>query len=154
MAKTKASDIVISAHDANVLGLMLGDWTRRHHLDEAAADALADTLSAARVVPTDRLPDGVVAMHAKVTYVHHPDGESHTVTLVYPEQANLAPGWVSVLSPIGRALLGRSVGSKTTVVLPSGRAVVMRIVGVERNDATDAASTNSAATNLAAPIVA
>ncbi len=131
-------EILISARDAEALGLMLGDWPRRHRLEEEAADALADTLASARVIASDHLPDGVVTMDSTVTYIESPEGRRNTVTIVYPAQADAGVGRVSVLSPIGRALLGRPVRSVTDVVLPTGRRLALRIVDVLRRSVKDA----------------
>jgi regulator of nucleoside diphosphate kinase len=130
-------ETVISAHDAEALGLMLGDWPRRHGKEEEAADALADKLAGARVVASDQVPEGVVTMNSTVTYIEGPEGRHQTVTIVYPAQADAGAGRVSVLSPIGRALLGRSVRSLTDVVLPTGRPLAVWIVDVLRRSIKD-----------------
>jgi regulator of nucleoside diphosphate kinase len=66
-----------------------------------------------------------------------PDGVAETVTIVYPAQADARAGRVSVLSPIGRALLGRLVGSVVDVLLPTGRHFAVRIVEVSRRSVKD-----------------
>jgi regulator of nucleoside diphosphate kinase len=134
---TNRHDILISACDAQALALMLGDWPRRHRLEQEAAEALATTLAGARVVAPARLPADVVAMHSTVNYIGIPDGESETVTIVYPAQADARAGRVSVLSPIGHALVGRLVGSVADVVLPTGRHFAVRIVDVSRRSVKD-----------------
>jgi regulator of nucleoside diphosphate kinase len=130
-------EILISARDAEALSLMLGDWPRRHRLEEEAAEALADRLVGARVVAPDQLPDGVVTMDSTVTYIEMPDNRRSTVRIVYPAQADAGAGRVSVLSPIGRALLGRPVRSVTDIVLPTGRHLALRIVDVLRRSVKD-----------------
>lgn len=103
---TSRNDILISACDAQAIGLMLGDWPRRHRLEQETAAELATTIASARIVASDELAHDVVAMDSTVTYVEIPDGGAETVRIVYPVQANAGAGRVSVLSPIGRALLG------------------------------------------------
>ena len=127
---TSPHDILISARDAKALGSMLSDWPRRHRLEEQAANTLADMLAGAHVVAPDRLPDGVVTMDSTVTYVETPGGPCRAVTIVHPAQADAGAGRVSVLSPIGRALLGRPTGSVTEVMLPTGRRLALQIVDV------------------------
>jgi regulator of nucleoside diphosphate kinase len=63
-----------------------------------------------------------------VTYVEQPSGVSRTLTLAYPADADLASRKLSVLSPIGRALIGRKRGDSLDVALPEGRSLVIRIV--------------------------
>ena len=133
----KLDEILISARDAEALSLMLGDWPRRHRLEEEAADALVDTLVGARVVATNQLPVDVVTMGSTVTYVDIPDGTRQTVTVVFPAQADAGAGRVSVLSPIGRALLGRPLGSVIDIVLPTGRHLAVRIVDLMRGSVKD-----------------
>ena len=136
----KSHEILISARDAEALSLMLGDWPRRHRLEEEAADALVDTLVGARVVATRELPADVVTMGSTVTYIDVPDGARQTVTVVFPAHADAGAGRVSVLSPIGRALLGRPVGSVADIMLPTGRHLAVRIVEVIRGSVKDEAA--------------
>lgn len=133
----KLHEVLITARDAEALSLMLGDWPRRHRLEEEAADALVDTLVSARVVATNQLPADVVTMGSTVTYVDIPDGARQTVRVVFPAQADAGAGRVSVLSPIGRALLGRSLGSVIDIMLPTGRHLAVRIVDLLRGDVKD-----------------
>lgn len=125
-------DILISACDAQAIGLMLGEWPRRHRLEQETAEDLATTLGGARIVASGALPDGVVAMDSTVRYVGVPDGAPGSVTIVYPAQADAGAGRVSVLSPIGRALLGRRTGSVVEVALPTGRQFAVRIAEVSQ----------------------
>ena len=96
-------ELVVSARDAEVLALMLGE---RRRLPVEAANALADVLLEARLVPHEELPAGWIAMNSKVTYCTEPHGERRSVILVHPVEADASMGRISVLSPVGRALLG------------------------------------------------
>lgn len=124
---TNLRTVVISARDANALSLMLGDWPWRHPVEREPALALAATLGDARIVEPDRLPAGVVHMESTVTYVDCSNDKRQTVTVVYPAQADAGAGRISVLSPIGCALIGRREGSDTEVLLPTGRRFSVRI---------------------------
>jgi len=90
------------------------DYPRLMRLAEAIADqspALADELleelERARVVKAARLPDTVVRMGSTVTYSSD-DGQHKTVTLVFPVEADINSGRISILTPVGTALLGLS----------------------------------------------
>src|SRR5690348_1022733 len=100
-------ELVLSAADAEVLALMLGERRRAHAVEAAAADALADLLVEARKVPHHELPEDRVAMNSVITYREEPDGALRTVALVHPIESDPSRGRISVLSPIGLALLGR-----------------------------------------------
>src|SRR5687767_10444225 len=96
-------ELIVSARDAEVLALMLGE---RRRAPAEAADALADLLLEARLVAHEELPADRIAMNSKVTYRTEPEGERRTVILVHPIESDPAEGRISVLSPVGRALLG------------------------------------------------
>lgn len=130
---TKYHELILSARDAEVLALMLGERRRQHALEAAAADALADLLVEARLVPHERLPADRIAMDSKVEYYEEPDGERRSVILVHPIEADAAVGRISVLSPVGLALLGRTPGSLVDVALPGGRVLTIRILETVRN---------------------
>jgi len=132
-------ELLISAPDATALGLMLGERRRSHALEAAAAKALADLLSAAHVVPDGAFPRDRVAMGSQVTYEQQPDGARRTVTLVFPVDADAGNGRVSVLSPIGLALLGRAKGAAVEPALPDGRRLGIRILALEREPLKEAA---------------
>lgn len=132
-------ELFVSAADAAALGLMLGERRRSHALEAAAAEALADLLSAAHVVDDDALPRDRVAMGSRVTYAQLTDGAQRTVTIVFPVDADAGNGRVSVLSPIGLALLGRARGTSVEPALPDGRRLRIRILSLERVPLKEAA---------------
>ncbi|HZM33283.1 MAG TPA: GreA/GreB family elongation factor [Burkholderiales bacterium] len=126
-------ELILSASDAEVLALMLGERRRQHALEAAAAGALADLLVEARLVPHEELPADRVAMNSKVTYREEPGRTRRSVVLVHPIEADVARGRISVLSPIGLALLGRMVGSVVTVDVPGAKVLTVRILDATRN---------------------
>lgn len=132
-------DLLVSTADAVALGLMLGERRRSHALEAAAAEALADLLSAAHVVPDEALPRDRAAMGSQVTYEQLPEGARRTVTLVFPVDADAGNGRVSVLSPIGLALLGRARGAVVEPQLPDGRQLRIRVLALEREPLKEAA---------------
>ena len=62
-----------------------------------------------------------------------------TVTLVHPAEADPSAGSISVLSPVGRALLGLKRGSAASIGLPGGRTLTLRVLEVERPALEEAA---------------
>ncbi len=77
--------------------------------DVSTADQLAAELERARIVADDRLAPGTVRMGAVVRFSLD-DAEPRTVRLVYPGEADIEKGWISVLTPVGTALIGLSAG--------------------------------------------
>jgi transcription elongation factor GreA len=67
------------------------------------------------------IPNGVVAYGSKVTVEDLEEGEEIVYRIVFPEEADAAAGRISLGSPLGRALLNRSVGDEIEVVTPKGK---------------------------------
>ncbi len=80
---------------------------------------LERTLAALTVLGPDRVPDGEVGFATWVT-VEDEDGATATWRIVGPDEADARRGSVSALSPLGRALVGRSVGETVEVERPGG----------------------------------
>jgi regulator of nucleoside diphosphate kinase len=130
---TTLHELILSASDAEVLALMLGERRRNDALEAAAAGELADLLIEARLVPHEDLPADRVAMNSKVTYEEEPGGKRRSVILVHPIESDPARGRISVLSPIGLALLGRRPGALVDATLPGDRVRTIRILETARN---------------------
>ncbi|WP_432256387.1 nucleoside diphosphate kinase regulator [Limimaricola sp. AA108-03] len=80
--------------------------------DPALANPLLEELGRARIVPAHKLPRRVVAIGRSVTYLDETADRERTLTLVFPEDADIASGRVSVMTPIGVALIGLSEGAR------------------------------------------
>ena len=100
--------------------------------DRAAAELLYEELDAATILPDDELPDDVVAMGSVVTFQDVDTGAESTIVLVYPHQADAARHCVSVLAPVGAALVGLRVGETIEWPVPKGGSRHLRVVEVER----------------------
>lgn len=94
------------------------------------ADALQDELDRATVVEPQQMPATVVTMNSTVRFIVVQTGEEFEMTLCYPRDVNGQPGRVSVLAPIGSALLGLSVGQEIEWPVPGGKTRSVRIVEV------------------------
>lgn len=75
------------------------------------------------VNPAEQTQRSRVFFGATVTYVL-PDGEDKTVTIVGLDEADPAAHKVSFVSPVARALLGKSVGDETVLFLPAGKLLI------------------------------
>lgn len=124
-----ANELLVSAMDAENLAFLIGN---RPEAEADAADALAEILVEAPRVPHERLPADRVAMNSRVTYREEPHGVYRTVLVVHPESADASAGRISVLSPVGRSLLGRKAGSAASIGVPGGRALKIRVLAIER----------------------
>ena len=97
--------------------------------DAEAAERLAAELD--RAVVVDELPAGVVEPGSRVTWQDQRTRVVREAVLVYPADADPAAGRISVLAPIGAALLGLAAGDTMTWPLPDGREARIRILSVE-----------------------
>jgi regulator of nucleoside diphosphate kinase len=92
--------------------------------------ALAVELDRAEHRERDDMPEGVVMMGSHVRCIDETTGEHYKVKLVYPGDADFAAGRVSILAPVGAALLGLSVGQTIEWPLPGGRETRLTVVSV------------------------
>ena len=91
---------------------------------------LEDELVRAVVVPRDKMPHDVVTMNSRVVFENETTAERREVTLVYPHEADIDAGKISVLVPVGTALLGLRVGQSIDWELPSGEKQRYRVIEV------------------------
>ena len=110
------------------LVVLFGDYTQ---LRELAQDHdLSEELDRAIVVPSERMPSDVVTMHSRCIYIDENVGVQREIELVYPDEADPNEGKVSVLAPIGSALLGLAAGQSIDWELPGGRIHRLRVLRV------------------------
>ncbi|MFT3718178.1 GreA/GreB family elongation factor [Pseudorhodoferax sp.] len=101
-------------------------------LAAGAHPAVQRLLDDADVVPSDAVDPDVVTMRSRVRVCDpdQADGGLRELTLVYPDEADAARGQVSVLSPVGAALLGLRAGALARWTQPDGRAAALRVQAV------------------------
>src|SRR4051812_28931817 len=80
---------------------------------------LEDELLRAAVMPQDQIPKDVVTMNSRVVFENESTGERREITLVYPGEADIDAGKISILVPVGTALLGLRVGQSIDWELPN-----------------------------------
>lgn len=95
------------------------------------AEALEAELSRAQVVGHDEIAAGVVTMNSRVHCREESSGKDYHLTLVYPQDAGKAEGTVSILAPVGSALLGLSVGQQIDWPGPAGKPLKLTLLAVE-----------------------
>lgn len=126
MNDTARPRIIISSNDhARLTQLANGLLERKPEL----AEELLGELERARVALDGAVPADTVQMGSEVEY-HTDDKQPRRVALVYPGDADIAQGKVSILTPIGTALLGLSVGQTIDFVSNDGRKHLLTVVAV------------------------
>lgn len=96
----------------------------------AVAGELMAEMARARVVPNRTVPATTVQMGSTVRF-RSDDGYERTVTLVFPGLADIAEGKISIMTPIGAALIGLSEGQTITWATRDGREGRLVVLEVE-----------------------
>ncbi len=95
-----------------------------------AADTLAEKLETATIVDSTAVPPAVVTMNTEMEVRDESSGHVARLILVNPREANIIAGRISVLTPVGAALLGLAEGASTSVHVPSGEEKRLTVVRV------------------------
>ena len=120
--RVKASKAIAEARDK-------GDLSENAEYDaakeaqgmlEMRISKLEDTLAGARLIDESQLDTSKVLVLSKVKIKNQANGMELSYLLVADGEADLAAGKISVNSPIGKGLLGKSVGDITEIKIPNG----------------------------------
>ena len=105
-------------------------------------------LERAIVLTPEAMPAGGVTMNSRVRYLDEHSGMCREIELVYPEDADIADGKVSVLAPVGAALLGLETGKAIDWKFPAGEMRRLRVeqVLVPRGGRREPSTAHSSAT--------
>jgi regulator of nucleoside diphosphate kinase len=82
--------------------------------------SLAEELRRAVIVEPDKVPADVITMNSRADVQDLESGETESFTLVFPPEANVEEGKISVLAPIGAGMLGYRVGDEFEWNVPQG----------------------------------
>jgi regulator of nucleoside diphosphate kinase len=85
------------------------------------AEELESELKKAKVVDKEDLPDDVVRLNSRVTIKEEKENKIMELTVVTPEKANIKQRLISIMSPIGTALIGFRKGQQVRWKVPSGK---------------------------------
>ena len=122
--------IWLTEHDYTRLKHLLADLARQSRGMQAGVATLEDILDSARIVNPAGIPENVVTMNSRVLFEDVLTRERGTVTVVYPADSDPAAGRISVLSPVGAALIGETEGGEVALPLPYGKTRRIRIMDV------------------------
>jgi regulator of nucleoside diphosphate kinase len=117
----KKLPIIMNAADHEELSCaiaVLGRLTERGR-DELAA--LRAELERAEIVAPEEVPSDVITMNSRAELLDLDSSERMEFTLVFPREADIEQGRISVLAPLGTAMLGYHVGDEFEWVVPYGR---------------------------------
>jgi regulator of nucleoside diphosphate kinase len=116
----KTTIIYITELDYNRLNGLIERTRERNGVDREYLNKLEAELDRAEIVESEDIPRDVVTMRSKVRLKDLVSGESNIYSLVFPTEADFAEGKISVLAPIGTAILGYRRGDTIEWPVPSG----------------------------------
>ncbi|MDD5240602.1 MAG: nucleoside diphosphate kinase regulator [Sulfuricella sp.] len=93
-------------------------------------DNLREELGRADVVEPEEIPPTVATMNSTIKFVIEPTGKEFELTLSYPDDVQGQSGRISVLAPVGSALLGLSVGQEIEWPVPGGKKIHVRVLEI------------------------
>ncbi len=127
--------ITLTAEDYKRLSALANAASSR--MPDLAAD-LADEIARAHVLAKGRHPEHIVCMNSEIEFRDDTNGKVQKVTLVYPGEADISRGKVSVLTPVGTALIGLRSGHSITWETPTGQVRQLTVLSVREPHPVDA----------------
>jgi regulator of nucleoside diphosphate kinase len=122
--------ILITKFDVERLREAIRDAEQEGYRGSRYIDSLKAELERAEIVELTEVPDNVITMNSKVSLLDLDSGEEMVLTLVFPKDADINQDKISVLAPIGTAVLGYHVGDTIEWEVPDGtrRLEVRKII--------------------------
>ena len=112
--------IYITAQDMDRLRELLRTTKDPFGMDRPHLETLRAELDRAKIVSLEALDPDVVTMNSTVSVRDRESGRTTLVTLVFPDRANPENNHISVIAPLGAALLGYRVGDRVSFKVPTG----------------------------------
>ncbi|MBX3415798.1 MAG: nucleoside diphosphate kinase regulator [Pirellulales bacterium] len=112
---------MVTTLDRRRLGTLVERLARQNVAERRHLEALLDEVDRAQPVEPENVPAEIVTMNTTVRLHDDETEEDETYTLTYPERANIGDNRVSVLAPMGTALLGARVGDDIEWDAPAGK---------------------------------
>jgi regulator of nucleoside diphosphate kinase len=121
--------IILSAKDYDRLSTLA--HAARNRLPDLASE-LAEEVGRAHVLRRDEIADNFVGMNDDVAFRDDTTGRVRQITLVYPDEANISQGKISVMTPVGTALIGLRIGRSITWETPGGETRQLTVLSVRK----------------------
>ena len=127
--------LTISSRDAERLDALLSSLPNRSF---PGRDDLEAELARADIVAPEEIPPNVVTINSRVRFRMESSQEAFYLTLVYPQDVDARGGTISILAPVGSALLGLSAGDEIEWPKPGGGTLRVSIEEVVTQPERDA----------------
>jgi regulator of nucleoside diphosphate kinase len=118
--KSGTKTIYITDHDMVRLEELLEVAGENPTRDNKHLEELSSELMKAEVVASRDIPPNVITMNSEVLFQDLDNGESKTYKLVFPREANVEQNRISILAPVGTAMIGCRVGQRIKWNAPAG----------------------------------
>ena len=116
----RASSIYVTETDYHRLSALIETTRERNGVDIEYLNKLEAELDRAEIVDPKDIPENVITMRSKVRLKDLMTGQANTYSLVFPTEADSNEGKISILAPIGTAILGYRLGDTIEWSVPSG----------------------------------
>jgi regulator of nucleoside diphosphate kinase len=116
----KKRTIIMTASDHEDLSYAIAAAGKLSHRERGEMTGLEAELARAKIVGADEIPADVITMNSRAELLDLETGERMEFTLVFPMDANIEAGKISVLAPLGTAMLGYRVGDEFEWTVPYG----------------------------------
>ncbi|HEY0731891.1 MAG TPA: GreA/GreB family elongation factor [Chitinophagaceae bacterium] len=123
---------VLTKEDYRIIMDNLNGGMDKHRCSRQEAEALVGELKRAKLVPTSKIDPNVVRLNSFVSICNRNENKIIELVLVTPDKADIKQRKISVLSPMGAALIGYAKGETISWVLPAG-IKTFTIVDVRNN---------------------
>ncbi|HLT89450.1 MAG TPA: nucleoside diphosphate kinase regulator [Woeseiaceae bacterium] len=124
---SKTPHIIVSERDAERLEALLEKLPSGSFPGKAALEA---ELERAELVPPEEVPPDVVTMNSTIRFRVASTDEEFTLRLVYPKDVDDSGGTISILAPVGSALLGLKQGDEIEWPKPGGGTIRVQLVEI------------------------
>ncbi len=118
--KSLKTQLVLTSEDYQLLTAYLNGLWGKTAFDQKNSEDLKAELKKAKIVDKDKFPLDVVRLNSKVTIKEEDKNEVMELMLVTPDKANIKEKKISILAPIGTALIGFRQGQQVSWQVPAG----------------------------------
>ncbi|MEO6848732.1 MAG: GreA/GreB family elongation factor [Chthoniobacterales bacterium] len=118
----KTNDIQVTQADYNKLQSLIDDSSSLRYEEKSYREALSRELMKAQIKSSDEIANDVITLHSRARITDLETMEILEFTIVLPDEADVEAGCISILAPLGTALLGYSKGDMFEWNVPAGKS--------------------------------
>lgn len=119
-----ARNLYLTDYDYERLELLLDNMNRIPQNRRDDLSRLEDDLATCQIVAPEEMPANIVTLHSTVRYLDLESNKERVVTLVFPSNADISMGRISIAVPLGAAILGRAEGDIVSLKVFDGTMTI------------------------------